>query len=172
MKKILLYTLMLFAGLTFLASCEDEEIGTTETVSMAGEWYVTVKAVDADENIIYDDPFGNGTFHLDTYNTASNSTTEMWIDDNENFWEFKNRITVDLASMTFYATDAQNETYDCLVDITNGQILYDAATTPSGSVADSIVFNVSFSDDGYPAAYGYDHYRIEGFRYTGLTADE
>ncbi len=77
----------------------------------------------------------------------------MWIDDNGNFWEFKNKINVDLKAMTFQATDAQNVAYDSKLTITNGKILPGAATTPSGMPADSIVFNVTFNDDTYPTDY-------------------
>jgi hypothetical protein len=38
----------------------------------------------------------------------------------------------------------------------------------NGSVADSIVFYVSFSDDTYPATYGYKNYKVSGVRYSGL----
>jgi hypothetical protein len=178
MKKIFLYAIALAAGLFSATSCEKEEIGGAATEAMAGEWYVTAAAVDDNGEVVYEDAdlFGIGNFHLDTYNAASNSATEMWIDDNMNFWEFKARITVDLSAKTFSATDAQNERYDnpeeCLVTISNGKILPGAATTPSKMPADSIVFNVSFSDDSYPASYGYAQYRVSGYRYTGFKDDE
>ncbi|MDR3188200.1 MAG: hypothetical protein LBT94_03325 [Prevotellaceae bacterium] len=161
-----------------MTSCEKEEAGGTATEAMAGEWYVTAVAVDESGEVVYEDEdlFGIGHFHLDTYNTSANTSTEMWIDDNTNFWEFKVKIKVDLASKTFGATDAQNAHYDnpedCLVTITNGKILYGAATTPSKMPADSIVFNVTFSDDDYPAQYGYASYRISGYRYTGFENDD
>ncbi|MBN2635744.1 MAG: hypothetical protein JXR61_05695 [Prolixibacteraceae bacterium] len=174
MKKIFLYITILVFGLVLFASCEKEEIGGTKTEAMAGEWYVTAVAVDEDDNVVYEDAdlFGIGNFHLDTYNSAADTESEMWIDDNTNFWEFKVKLNVDLATMTFSATDAENEYYESMVTVTNGRILYNAATTPSGSPADSIVFNVSFDDDTYPEAYGYAKYRIAGFRYTGLTNDD
>ncbi|WP_339735453.1 lipid-binding protein [uncultured Sunxiuqinia sp.] len=174
MKNLFLYTVLLISGLFFVTSCEKEEIGGTATESMAGEWYVTGVAVDADGNIVYsdDDLFGLGHFHLDTYNTSANNTTEMWIDDNENFWDFKAKISVDLNTMTFQASDAQNEYYDMQVTVSDGKIMLGAATTPSGMPADSIVFLVNFSDDTYPEDFGFDSYRIAGFRYTGLTGDE
>ncbi len=174
MKKIFLYTVLLLSGFLFSTSCEKEKAGNTATEKMAGEWYVIGVAVDADGNVVFDDEdlFGIGRFHLDTYNSSSNSPTEMWIDDNGNFWEFKAKIAVDLNTMTFQATDAQNEYYDIQVTISNGKIMYGAATTPSGMPADSIVFTVNFSDDTYPTDYGFAAYRISGFRYTGFTRDE
>ncbi len=174
MKKIFYNFIYLLLFAFILSSCEKDEIGGTATEEMAGEWYVTVVAVDADDNVLYEDEdlYGMGYIHLDTYNTSSNSTSEMWIDDNENFWEFKNKVNIDLKNLTFEIDSADNEYYDMKVHIENGRILKGAATTPSGSVADSIVFNITFDDDGYIAA-GYWHaYRIAGYRYTGLTNDD
>lgn len=178
MKKIV----FLIVTVLFITSCEKDKIGSTATEKMAGEWYVIADAIDADGNVVYEDPFGLGRFHLDTYNTSSNSTTEMWINDNENFIYsdiddsliFKTKINVDLSLMTFQATDAQNEyrKNKNQVTITGGKIMYGAATTPSGMPADSIVFTLSLSSDTLPATYGYAKYRIAGFRYTGFTADE
>jgi len=173
MKKLFLYAAVLFSSLLFITSCEKDKIGNTATEKMAGEWYVTVVGVDADGKVVYEDAdlYGIGKFHLDTYNTSSNSTTEMWINDNANFWDFKTKINVDLNTMTFQATDAQNESYDSKLTISDGKILYGAATTPSGMPGDSIVFKVTFSDDTAPADYGFAAYRIAGFRYTGFTKD-
>ncbi|MDD3789132.1 MAG: lipid-binding protein, partial [Petrimonas sp.] len=147
--------------------------GETDAEAMAGEWYVKADAVDANGEIVYkdEDLFGIGYFHLDTYNTASNSTTEMWVNDNGNFWDFKNKINVDLNTLTFSAPDAQNESYDSKVTIENGKILLGAAKTPSGMPADSIIFIAKFDDDPYPQRYGYYGYKISGFRFTGFAAD-
>lgn len=174
MKKILIYTVVLVVSLFFTVSCEKEEIGGTATEEMAGEWYVTVVAVDADGNVVFedDDLFGIGNFHLDTYNTSSNSPTEMWVDDHGNFWDFKVKAIADLGTKNFQGTDLQNEYYDVLVNISDGEIIYDAATTPGGMPADSIMFNVTFGDDTYPEDFGFDTYRVAGYRYTGLTNDD
>jgi hypothetical protein len=95
----------------------------------------------------------------------------MWINDNANFWDFKNKINVDLKNLTFSVSNAQNEAYDSKVTIEDGKILLGAATTPSGMPADSIVFIVTFDDDDYPEAFGYYGYRVSGYRYTGFAAD-
>ena len=174
MKKILLYTAVLVAGVLFMTSCQKDEIGGTATQTMAGDWYVTAVAIDADGNVVYNDNdlFGLGHFHLDTYNTASNSKSEMWINDNGNFYyPFKLKISSDINALTFSATDVQNQAKSDSVTITDGKIMYGAATTPSGMPADSIVFKLSFSDDGLPAAYGYKEYRVAGYRYTGFVKD-
>ena len=61
---------------------------------------------------------------------------------------------------------------DINVTITGGKIIKGGAVTPSGSKADYIEFYVSFSDDSYPAAYGYKNYKVSGYRYTGFVDDE
>jgi hypothetical protein len=163
------------AGLLF-TSCEKDEIGGTATESMAGEWYVTVDAVDAAGNVVYSDDelFGLGNIMLNTYNTASNASDKLYVDDRGNFWEFKARVNCDLSSLTFQSNGGvANEAYDgCDVTISGGKILPKAATNPHGTAADSIVFYVSFSDDEYPDLYGYAKYKISGYRYTGLTSDD
>jgi hypothetical protein len=174
MKKTI-YLLMGLAGLLF-TSCEKDEIGGTATEDMAGEWYVTVDAVDASGNVVYsgEDLFGMDPFMLNTYNTASNASDKLYVDDRGNFWEFKARANCDIKSLTFQTSGGvANESYDgCDVTITGGKILPKAATTPHGTPADSIVFYVSFSDDTYPDMLGYANYKISGYRYTGLTSDD
>lgn len=172
MNKNIFCILTLLISLFSFSSCEKDEIGGTATVKMAGEWYVTADAIDADGKVVYQDFFSLGRFHLDTYNLSSNSSDSMWIDDNKHFWEFKSKIKVDLNSMTFDANNSINTLTGETVAIKNGKILLGAAKTPSGAKADSIVFTVTFSDDTYPAAYGYTAYRVSGFRYTGLKNDE
>lgn len=173
MKKII-YIFLLSLSITLFTSCEKDEIGGTATEQLAGEWVVTVIAVDANDAVIYSDDelFGIGHFPLLTYNTAANQPSEMWIDDSGNFWDFKAIVNADVTALTFNANAVKNAAYDCKVTIKDGKILKGAATTPSGMPADSIYFHVNFDDDGYPEAYGYDSYRIAGYRYTGFAGDE
>ena len=147
MKKVLYFAALLF-GLT-LTSCEKEEMGGTATEATAGQWYVTVDA--ADENGI--------------------------VDDIANFWEFKVKVACDQQALTFQTNTTENNNLvagneDINVSITGGKILPQAGRQNNGSPADSIVFYVSFSDDEYPAAYGYKNYRVSGIRYSGLEEND
>jgi len=170
MKKILFLIMVVGA---FLTSCEKDKIGGTETQKIAGEWNVTVDAVDADGAVVYEDLFGLDHINILTYNTEKNVPNEMWVDDEGNFWEFQVIVNLDNANSTFSTNDyVENNAYDSKVKITNGQVLYGAAKTPSGMPADSIIFYVSFDDDPYPAAYHYENYKISGYRYTGFADDE
>ncbi|MBQ4083440.1 MAG: hypothetical protein IJC77_04145 [Bacteroidaceae bacterium] len=171
MKKAIY--LLLMAVCAVMTSCEKEEIGGTATQALAGEWYVTADAVDKYGNVLEEDFFGIGHFHVNTYNTAANVPNEIWVDDLGNFWEFKVKASADVNNCTFSTPDSvANAYYDCKVLIEGGKILPDAATTPHGTAADSIVFYVSFNDDTCPEEFGFAKYRISGYRYTGLASDD
>jgi hypothetical protein len=177
MKKLLYFAaLLLCAGLT---SCEKEEIGGTATEAMAGKWYVSVDAVDENGNLVYSDDelFGIGRFHIITNNTAANIPTEMVVNDLGGFWQFKVKVNCDQQSLTFQTNTTQNNNLwpdyeDINVSITGGKILPKAGRQNNGAPADSIVFYVSFSDDEYPAAYGYAKYKVSGIRYSGLEEND
>ena len=173
MKKTIF--LMMLAVAALLTACDKDEAGGTATESMAGQWYVTVTCVDENKATVYEDDefFGLGNFLLLTYNTADNVADKMWVDDLGNFWEFQVKVDIDQDALTFTSNgEVANNAYECNVNIWDGQIIYGAATTPSGMPADSIVFYVTFDDDPYPYYYGFDSYKVSGFRYTGFDADD
>lgn len=165
------YIYIIFATLAFaFVGCveTDEEPGGTSVEKMAGYWTVTVDAVDGSGNIVVEDPFRMGYSHVSTYNTAADVSTEMFVDDGGNFWEYKLKVDVNYAARTFTSNGQKdNMAYESKVEIKDGKVLESAATTPSGMPADSIVFFVSFDDDDT----GYTQYKVSGFRYTGFPAD-
>ena len=166
----------MFMGVSF-ASCEKDEVGGTATEALAGEWYVTVTAVDDNGATVFEDEdlFAMGNTFLLTYNTAANVATEMYVSDLgylEDF-PFTVRTSCDVNSLTFSTNGSvANEADSNSVTIEDGKILLSAATTPSGMPADSIVFYVSFSNDTNPAELGFAKYKVSGYRYTGLVADD
>lgn len=166
MKK---YIFMAFAALTMtfgFAGCDDSDVdpGGTAVKDMAGQWDVTVDAVDASGNTLYTDPYGLGTITITTYNTAANTNTEMFINDNGNFWNFTFKVNVDYAAKTF---TANNVPYDSegtgTATITDGKVLMDAAKNLHGKPNDSIDFKIQFSDDDNGLTY-----HVHGQRYTGF----
>ncbi|MBR5728570.1 MAG: hypothetical protein IKX39_07990 [Muribaculaceae bacterium] len=180
MKKSLFSIFALMAMLVAFTSCEKNEVENTATVDMAGEWHVHVTAMDPSTGEAVDeDWFGDGYYNIATSNTAANVATEMWLVDAVcTYFPYQVKIKVDPASMTFSATDAENlygegDYGGATVTITNGKIVKNGTTTPSGQPADYIEFFVSFSDDPFPPYYGVaPAYKISGFRYTGFTEDE
>lgn len=167
MKKYI--SLFLFATVFAFGftACDVEtniEPGGTNVEKMAGKWEVTVDAVDDAGNVLYEDPYGMGTVIMYTYNTAANTNTEMWLDDDGEFWAFKMKVDVNYANRTF---DCATKAYDAKGTgqgtVTNGKVLEGAATNLHGMPNDSIVFDIVFSDDDNGLKY-----RISGQRYTGF----
>lgn len=172
MKKVF-YAIVALAALT-LTSCDKDPIGGTATESMAGQWYVNVQGLDTDGSVLYEDEdlFQIGNFWLLTYNTADNDLDSMWIRDvDKAFWDFQIKVGCNQANATFGIAQGDDILNGITAEITNGKILYGAAKTPSGMPADSIVFDVLFSDDPYAGLY-YDRLRVTGYRYTGLANDD
>lgn len=177
MKK-LFYAILALATLT-LASCEKDPIGGTATEKLSGQWYVTTQGIDADGSVVLDDEdlFGIGGFLLLTYSTAGN-TDSLWIDDiysaTKEIWDkygFKVRVGCNTADGSFGIANGYDIKDSVDVEITNGKILLGAAKTPSGQPADSIVFDILFSNDPFAGTY-YDRLRVTGYRYTGLANDD
>ena len=129
-----------FALVTLFASCEaDDPVADDSGLvneDMLGTWVV---------NMTWDgEPQGQTT--IATYNTSANDGNAMWLDDLEHGWGLKTKVNVDQEANTFSGTGLEELYYDVTVDITEGQIIKDAVTTPSGEVVDSIYFKAEFSD--------------------------
>ena len=167
MKNIVKISLLLI-GLSFLTvGCFDDlEIPKAESLAMSGEWWTTntVDGIDA---------FGTGYQLIRSFNTAANGVDTMWITDDAHHYWFKAKTPIDLAAKTFVGDSLPSSIvvdgfglYEVDMTITNGQILDDAGTTRTGSVADSIYMELEFSDD--PGTI----YVVSGHRRSGFDADE
>lgn len=150
-----------FAGCSTETS---EEPGGTNVQKMAGRWDVQVDVVDESGSVLYEDPYGLGTITIMTYNTADNSSNQMWLDDDGKFWAFQMKVDVDYQARTFSCPEKD---YDAAgtgtAVVTGGKILEGAAKNLHGMPNDSIVFNIKFSDDDNNFTF-----RVSGQRYTGF----
>jgi len=139
---------------------------------MGGEWYVTYQFEHPDGVSGIGDWYGVGHVPLFTYNTADESTTEMWINDDGNFWETKFKVPINLNSLTFGSNDSIQSSfdygdYDVKVLVKNGKIIKNGGKSPSGVASDSIYFEISYGDDD-PGVF----YQVSGIRRTGFLEDE
>ena len=170
------YLLLILTALTFsFVSCDDYEPGATATEALAGDWYVTysVKVGNEWQELV-------GPVLLTTYNTAANVSTEMFVDDHGSFWEIKGKVKANPSGRSFGSdNEVDNYYYDSKFKVKDGLVLPKQAHSPSNVVTDSIVFYVSFNDDGYENDNGemvltpYETtYRVSGFRRTGFLEDE
>jgi hypothetical protein len=143
------------------SSCDqggDPDPGGTTVKAFAGDWFIS--ATDTDGDTVFEHALHS------TYNTSANDNT-MWIDDHENGYVIKCKVTVNLADGTFTATDAENLLDGSLVTITEGKIEKNAATSLGGHTVDKISFRAHFDYD----AAGYD-ILYDGHKRTGFLEDE
>ena len=169
MKKYISMMAMALALTWGFNACDvetDEEPGGTNIQNMCGNWDVMWYAVDENGEVL--DAWTDGTIY--TFNKADNGTTQMWIDDQKTYWNFRFLVNIDYNAMTFSCGETD---YDAAGSgkafVKNGKILLGAAKNLHGMPTDSIVFEIGFDDDDYPAKYGFDHYRVEGTKYSGFT---
>lgn len=164
-------SLMLLFGLAACDTETNEEAGGTNIEKMAGNWEVKMYGVDEDGNVTYEDPFGYGEWELYTYNTSSNSTTQMWLDDRNNLWAFKFLVDIDYKARTFSASERDYDSKGTgTAIVTDGKILENATLNTHGMPNDSIVFDIVFNDDDYREAGYWSKIRIAGHRYTGFSS--
>jgi hypothetical protein len=196
MKKYISLALMTIALSFGFVSCDvetNEEPGGTNVQNMAGRWTVSVSQVDENGNVVFEpeDLFGVVDVDLFTFNTSANSSTEMWIDDDGNFWSFKFKMPINYSAGTFSATDVlynddMREIAELIAagqtptdkngnpltaetaTITDGKILYGQGHNIHGMPTDSISFYITFSDDPYGAQFGYAKHHVAGTRYSGF----
>ena len=159
MKKIIAIFLVTIG----ILSCDlgnEPEIQGTKIQEMCGEWYIEV----FDEN----GALAAAGYHLiTTSNTASNTETDMMLDDHE-LWPCKVKCQVNYAGRSIIAASALSNEYNesIGVSIKEGKIIKDVATTTGGNKSDSIYIKLEFEDDP-----GHD-YIYAGYKRTGFLEDE
>lgn len=167
MKKVIYLCLMMLAAVSF-SSCDKEEIGNTSTVALAGEWMVTVDAINADGSILYEDPYELGSFLLLTYNTNADDGKEIWVNDLKTLWNFAVKVPCNIEGLSFGSqTPVENFKYDCGVTLWDGKVTINGTLSPSQMPVDAIEFKVTFDDDDYELTYW-----VHGYRRTGLNFGE
>lgn len=159
--------------LTSFISCDevgDTDPGETSVKAMSGDWYVQM-LVDGEVVVDY--------AVLSTYNTSANDGKDMWIEDHGNLWDFKVKSPITFSSLSFAGDNLASsivhdvastpdiiETYDVNVNITEGKVTKNGATSTGGHTVDGISFKAEFSDD--PGTI----YEIKGYKRTGFLEDE
>lgn len=168
-KTVYFLTIVFLFG---LYSCEQEEIdpGKVKSNSMSGEWFVMYN-----HPVYGEDPFAVGYTSLITSSAASESSTEMIITDEANFWDYRVKSVFNESTNTFGSEDTlvnYISGYEIKVLVRNGRIIEDAVSLPSGVVSDSIYFELWFEDLEDATAIPNDVLLVSGFRRTGFLEDE
>lgn len=168
-----LFILCLF--LVVAASCEtakDYEMGFTPIYPLSGEWMVR-----------FTDPSvatpTSGIFVMSTFNTADNSSNQMWIRVTSTSataaniaytGRFDGKISCDVAAKTFSGESVVN-TYSTATTaltftITGGTVITDGYDTATGGKSDKITFTMT--DSRKPGRT----FTVTGFRRTRWLDDE
>lgn len=178
-KYIVSLTLGVLMAMTFSACHTETDVdaGGTAIEKMCGSWDVQIDAVDANNQVIEggEDFFDLGLLPWYTYNTSDNDIDQMWIWDQNTFWDFRFKVDVNYAARTFSATDVvyeagqYEEEEPGTATILNGKVVENGGLNLHGKPWDTIEFDLSFSDDPYPEYYGFHHYHVHGLRHSGFT---
>lgn len=164
MKKITLF----FAALASLAmvSCGKFEVENTATVDLAGNWMCSIYAYADGEW----EPYYEAEYI--TYNTAANVGTEMWINDEGNFWDTLNKVDCNVNNLTFgtEGKEYENHSYESNVKIWNGKVTKAGCTAPgTPTTCNKIEFMIAFDDD--KDVYSTTYY-VVGYERTGFPEDD
>lgn len=170
MKKYILY--ITFISFLF-AACDkkdDFENENSKTVDVAGDWFVQ-----HNHHVYGSDPFGFGITNALTFNTSSDISDSIWLSDEGHAWDYKVKVPCDVAKLTFGGADTAINSvsgYPIKVVVRNGKILKAASLQPSGTMADSIYYEIWFEDLDAETGIDHDTLIVSGFRRTGFVEDE
>ena len=160
------------------ASCEtykDYEIEYSPVYPLSGEWMVRF----TDTSVT---PSTSGLFVMSTYNTADNSSTQMWIRATTVLTSataaanvaypgrFTGKISCDVAAKTFSGTNAANTYYSTTplttFTITGGTVVKDGYDTATKGKSDKITFTITDTRKAGKTI------TVSGFRRTRWLEDE
>lgn len=153
-----------------VSSCGKFEVENTATVDLAGNWMCSIYAnVDGEW-----EEYAEAEYV--TYNTSANVGTEMWINDNENFWGTLCKVDCNADDLTFGKDGAEylDEYNEVNQKIWGGKVTKAAVTAPgTPTTCNKIEFFIAFSDDVNDDEEEYiTTYYVVGYERTGFPEDD
>ncbi len=157
--------------LVFATGCEtykDYEIAYSPVYPLSGEWLVRFTDTSVTPNVT------TGIIVMSTFNTADNSSTQMWIRTTSTsttyMGRFDGKINCNVSGLTFSGDNISN-TYFTVAPlntftITEGTIIINGYDTATGGKSDKITFKMT--DTRKPGKV----YSVSGFRRTRWLDDE
>lgn len=169
MKQIR-YISVLFLLLLGFASCEtygDYDVEYSSIHPLGGKYRVNV--TDETGKLLYRN-------YCEVSNTTDESTTQCWVRigsyslSGANAYSINGKVNCDLQTLTFSGSTIENLAGNVVTStntftLTDGKVILNGATAPSGTVCDSISF--TFTNSRFPGKT----YKAAGYRYTGWTED-
>ncbi|MDH6304478.1 hypothetical protein M2459_001211 [Parabacteroides sp. PF5-5] len=168
--KYLKYIFLLFISLLTVTSCEtygDYDVEYTPIHPLGGQYRIHVYNAAGEE--VY-------TNYCYIGNTSDYATDKCWIRigaynlASSNAWAINGKISCNVDALTFSGADIMNlagnvasstETFT----VTDGKVVLNGKTTPSGAKSDAISF--TFTNSRFPG----QSFKAEGYRYTGWSGD-
>jgi hypothetical protein len=159
-KNILMNTIIMSLLIVFSFSCKkDEPVGGTGVQNLSGDWHVRVNDAGAYSSLY-------------TFNTADNTTTQMWVQatglrsGTVNIG-VKGKVDVNVADQTFsganIANIGTNKTTLPTFSIANGKVTTNGTVGPvSKTPADAITFDLIINGVTY---------KVSGYHKTGFMED-
>ncbi len=165
-KYILMIASLLTLGMAAV-SCDtmtNEPEGGNQIGPMAGNWVVTLEALDENGKVVDDDPYGasGAIIEINTFANTNGDTDKMWFSD-QAFWGLMFQVPVNKNDNTFEAKNVpydQNETGNVTI---KGKVLPKAGKNIHGLPVDSIYVEASFDDDDSGLVWRYAGTRYQGF---------
>lgn len=170
MKQINKILWLLFAFFA-LASCDtysdDYDIDYTPIHPLGGQYRVHVTDESGAEIV---------SQYCFIANTSDNSSNQCWIrigdynSSSKEAWAINGKISCDVASLSFSGSNVENLAGNVVASsetfsVSDGKIVLNGATAPSGTVGDKISF--TFTNSRFPGKT----FKAEGYRYTGWSGD-
>ncbi len=166
-RSFIKYTATGIFLITATIACENDgydeyDAGKAPTFAMNGEWVIDISDAATGDVLVshavhktYD--MDGALYISDRIGSAEDEFTGWWLET---------PLDANLDALTFSATEQENTADGSIVTLTNGKILKQAATSPSGVKLDSIYFEGVFDYDPETVLI------FSGHRRTGFSEDE
>lgn len=163
--KIIFFALVSLVAVSACENYSDTPVEYSPIYPLSGEW--RIKITDLSTNTLVTQTM----YTFGTYNTSDNTNNEMWIRTTSSMagglGTLRGKISCDVPGLTFGATNAADiSATGATFSITEGKIILDAVTMPSGVKADKISFNLTTSKVAGKT------FLFEGYRRTLWPEDE
>lgn len=156
--------LIAVAAVLSLSCKKSYDVGQTNAVKMANNWWVTV----APNGVLASNA---AHIFLNTYDVSA-QTDSIWVDDlnhDASRFRYKSKAAADLKAFTFSTTNATNLRAPAAtpntVTITEGKVIPKGGRSRTGVVTDSIFFKIKFS-------YSDTVFTVAGTGRTGFIEDD
>ena len=163
----------LFSSVVLFTACEnysDTPVEYSPIFPLSGEWRVRVTDLGPD-TLLKTTTGAVAMYTFGTYNTSDNQTDVMWIRTTtamvSNLGTLRGKISCDVSGLSFSGTNVEDiSAAAATFTVTEGKVILNAISMPSGVKADKISFRLTSTKTGNR------DFLFEGYRRTLWNEDE